>query len=96
MKAEGWYRDPYAVHEDRWYSDGIPTALVRDAEVEGHDPPPSDVPPKEPFEPSLAHGEPPGPDDLRRADEAETPDAPDAPDYSQKVFDVIGETIRPL
>ena len=34
MKAEGWYQDPYQMHEDRWYSDGTPTALVRDADVE--------------------------------------------------------------
>jgi len=40
MTAEGWYRDPYRVHEDRWYSDGTPTALVRDGGIEAKDPPP--------------------------------------------------------
>jgi hypothetical protein len=30
MKAQGWYRDPYLVHEDRYFSDGQPTKLVRD------------------------------------------------------------------
>ena len=30
MKAEGWYHDPYRLHEARWISDGAPTALVRD------------------------------------------------------------------
>ena len=30
MKAQGWYRDPYLVHEDRYFSDGQPTKRVRD------------------------------------------------------------------
>ena len=40
MKAQGWYRDPYCVHEDRYFSDGQPTKLVRDGSVECYDPPP--------------------------------------------------------
>lgn len=40
MSAEGWYRDPFGVHEDRWFSVGTPTPLVRDAGVEAQDPPP--------------------------------------------------------
>jgi hypothetical protein len=39
-KAEGWYRDPFGTHENRWFSDGEPTALVRDGRNEGNDPPP--------------------------------------------------------
>ena len=38
--AEGWYRDPFAIHEDRWMSQGRPTKLVRDGGVEAYDPPP--------------------------------------------------------
>jgi hypothetical protein len=38
--AQGWYRDPYAVHEDRYFSAGKPTKLVRDAGREAYDPPP--------------------------------------------------------
>lgn len=38
MEAEGWYRDPYLVHEDRWFSAGQPTKLVRDAGIEDYDP----------------------------------------------------------
>jgi len=38
--AEGWYRDPYGIHEDRWMSDGSPTKLVRDGGAESYDPPP--------------------------------------------------------
>jgi hypothetical protein len=39
---EGWYVDPFRVHAARWFSDGIPTALVRDkGGVESYDAPPS-------------------------------------------------------
>ena len=41
MRAEGWYRDPYLLHDDRWFSDGKPTRLVRDKAVESYDDPPS-------------------------------------------------------
>jgi hypothetical protein len=40
--VEGWYLDPFGAHVARWFSDGTPTALVRDAGgIEGHDDPPS-------------------------------------------------------
>jgi hypothetical protein len=41
MRAEGWYQDPFKLHVDRWFSDGRPTALVRDGEQEANDPPPA-------------------------------------------------------
>jgi hypothetical protein len=41
MEEEGWYVDPYRIHEARWISAGVPTALVRDGDVETQDPPPS-------------------------------------------------------
>ncbi len=41
MEEEGWYVDPYGVHEARWISAGTPTALVRDGDVEAQDPPPN-------------------------------------------------------
>ena len=37
---EGWFTDPYGVHEARWLSAGRPTKLVRDGEVESYDDPP--------------------------------------------------------
>ena len=40
MRAEGWYQDPFELHTDRWFSDGRPTALVRDGGDEANDPPP--------------------------------------------------------
>ena len=38
--AQNWCLDPFGPHEARWFSDGIPTALVRDGGCEAHDPPP--------------------------------------------------------
>jgi hypothetical protein len=40
IPAEGWHRDPFAIHEDRWMSRGQPTKLVRDGGTESYDPPP--------------------------------------------------------
>jgi hypothetical protein len=44
MNAQGWYQDPYRRHEERWYSGGTPTGLVRDRGVESTDPPPEAAP----------------------------------------------------
>jgi hypothetical protein len=44
MGAQGWYRDPYRIHGDRWFSDGRPTRLVRDKGVESYDDPPLSEP----------------------------------------------------
>jgi len=74
LKAEGWYVDPYGRHDARWFSDGDPTALVRDDGVESRDPPP-DVPYPGQLEPIFgAEGsDSTGADDLRRADSDEAP-----------------------
>ena len=37
-ELEGWCTDPYARHEARWMSRGVPTRLVRDGTVESNDP----------------------------------------------------------
>jgi hypothetical protein len=66
MKAEGWYRDPYLVHEDRWFSDGQPTELVRDGGTEGRDPAPPGPPKTELVE--VRHVPSSDGSDLRRAD----------------------------
>jgi len=47
----GWCTDPFGVHEQRWISTGVPTALVRDGSDESKDPPPSDREPMRPFVP---------------------------------------------
>jgi hypothetical protein len=67
--AEGWYRDPYGIHQDRWFSAGTPTSLVRDRGTEGHDDPPGYPPPGPPVE--IPDADPFPADDLHRADEAE-------------------------
>ena len=38
---QGWYLDPFALHEARYFSDGKPTKLVRDDGVETYQEPPS-------------------------------------------------------
>jgi len=71
VRAQGWYRDPYGMHEDRYFSAGTPTKLVRDDGQESYDSPPDrpllggDLIPA----PSGAGGTSPG-EDLRRADES--------------------------
>ena len=69
-REEGWYTDAYGRHEARWMSAGSPTKLVRDGGVESYDDPPDE----EPSQPAtmIVEDPPPGADDLRRADEAET------------------------
>jgi hypothetical protein len=40
VQEQGWYVDPYRLHEARWVSAGVPTALVRDGGTESNDAPP--------------------------------------------------------
>jgi hypothetical protein len=35
--AVGWFPDPFGRHEIRWFSQGRPTSMVRDGNVESHD-----------------------------------------------------------
>jgi hypothetical protein len=79
MEAEGWYVDPYGRHEERWYSQGTPTALVRDAQVESHDAPPPD-PPRSGSLTREQNEASDGATDLLRADDAENQEMPDAED----------------
>jgi len=68
---EGWFTDPWGHHKARWISLGKATDLVRDGDVEAHDPPP-DTPPT--VTPALIPPEAPGQvgaGDLKRADDAE-------------------------
>ena len=50
---EGWYRDPYGIHEQRWVSQGHATSLVSDRGVERQDEPP-DRTPSRPFVPATS------------------------------------------
>jgi len=94
MEAEGWYHDPYGRHEERWYSNGRPTALVRDAKVEAKDPPPSEPPPTTTLVRSEHRPTAGGPDDLRRADDAERGEL--NPNYGQRAFDNFGYAQTPF
>jgi hypothetical protein len=67
--AEGWYRDPYRIHQDRWFSQGQPTKLVRDGRRECYDPAPGQLPEGD-LVPAESSGEPQDGADLRRADDA--------------------------
>ena len=69
--AQGWYRDPFELHQDRYFSAGEPTKLVRDGDRESYDPSPNRPVP----EGDLIAAEPVGGDtqdgsDQRRADDA--------------------------
>ena len=67
--AEGWYRDPYEVHRDRWFSAGVATKLVRDGGGESYDPPPGRPLPEGELIPAAAGAGAGGTDDQRRADD---------------------------
>jgi len=85
MEAEGWFEDPFRLHAARWFSDGRPTALVRDGETESRDDPPSDcfdgLP--VPIETSEAENS----DDLIRADSDEVPIG--SVDFGRKAWDAF-------
>ncbi|MBV9446792.1 MAG: hypothetical protein JO345_12970 [Streptosporangiaceae bacterium] len=40
-ELQGWYQDPFGLHEKRYISAGRPTKLVRDGQVDSYDEPPS-------------------------------------------------------
>ena len=40
----GWQSDPFDLHEQRYFSQGKPTKLVRDGGIEAYDPPPDASP----------------------------------------------------
>jgi hypothetical protein len=89
---EGWYVDPFGVHAARWFSDGTPTALVRDqGGIESRDDPPSTS-----FEGELqpVQGTPASDgDDLLRADGGDPDNQIFDPNAAVgRVWDTFGET----
>jgi hypothetical protein len=77
QEAEGWYRDPYQIHDDRWMSRGLPTKLVRDSGRESFDSPPDRPPPEGDLVPAEpGDGEATDGSDLRRADDVEANSVP--------------------
>lgn len=41
-EPQGWYEDPFRLHEARYFSAGRPTRLVRDGDAESYDQPPDE------------------------------------------------------
>ena len=86
---QGWFVDPCAVHEQRWLSQGSPTALARDGRAEAQDPPP-DRPmpgPSKRATPTPRTG--PAGADLKRADPRDRGIAADGQ------FDFLGNSAPP-
>jgi hypothetical protein len=63
-ELQGWCADPFQLHEQRYFSAGQPTKLVRDGRVESYDEPPSAsfevTGPQAAAEASVAATQPPG------------------------------------
>ncbi len=91
---EGWYTDPYELHEARWLSDGEPTKLVRDGATESYDAPPPGPPVAVPVrleaDPTARGGQ-----DLLRADSAEEGDAYDSSEANMAALDALGQDGAP-
>jgi hypothetical protein len=88
VKAQGWYRDPYGVHQDRYFSAGQPTKLVRDGGVEDYDPPPPGPPQGELVE--VPDTRPGDGSDLRRADDRKAGTAYDPEATAWSTIDSVG------
>jgi hypothetical protein len=94
--AQGWYRDPYGIHQDRWFSQGQPTKLVRDGRRERYDPVPGQPLPEGDLVPAeQGAGEARDGADLRRADDvgSEPYDPAKARQAAFNIFDITsGQT----
>jgi hypothetical protein len=88
LPAQGWYKDPYGLHQDRWFSCGLPTKLIRDAGVEGYAEPPDAMPPYGDLAPSDPGPEAPTGSDVHRAGEAPY----DKAKAARAVWDVFDRT----
>jgi hypothetical protein len=72
-EIQGWYRDPYGQHEDRYFSAGEATKLVRDVGQESyHEPPARPYNPAELVPAAAQADDDSDGGDLRRADDAES------------------------
>jgi hypothetical protein len=92
--TEGWYLDPYAIHEQRWMSAGQPTTLVRDRGVEANDEPPDSAPPG-PLVPAPVTPSPMA-RDLLRADDVDNEPSPDLGAYARVAMDENALLNNPL
>jgi hypothetical protein len=55
---DGWFQDPFALHEARYISHGKATKLVRDGASESYDPPPTEVISADVLHAAPSHGAP--------------------------------------
>jgi hypothetical protein len=85
-EAEGWYLDPYGVHEQRWISRGRPSNLVRDGNKEAKDEPP-DHPASHPFVPIPSDSAGIGFRDMQRADDVANQPVPASGFYADVAQD---------
>jgi hypothetical protein len=83
----GWYQDPYAIHEYRYFSAGRPTKLVRDDGHDSYDPPPSGTIPEGDLVPAVARTE--------EALSAEAEQSPLSTRMQRAVFDYFDRLIKP-
>ena len=86
---QGWFVDPFAVHEQRWFSQGTATALVRDGRTEAQDPPPDRPVPGPLRRATPAPRTGPADADLKRADGQDRDIAADSQ------FDFMGNPALP-
>lgn len=56
-EPQGWYEDPFRLHDARYFSAGRPTRLVRDGNVESYDEPPGESQPEPGVVRTLARAE---------------------------------------
>lgn len=88
-EAEGWFEDPYLLHEHRWFSSGAPTKLVRDEGRESYGPAP-DEPASRPLVEVIHSSGTRGSVEMLRADD---PEAGTDKNRAQAALDVIAETM---
>jgi hypothetical protein len=89
-QAEGWFEDPYLLHEHRWFSSGTPTKLVRDEGRESYDPAP-DSPASRPLVEVSYSSDTRSSVELLRADD---PEGGADKNQAQTALDVIAETMH--
>ncbi len=91
---EGWFTDPFGLHDARWMSDGNPTKLVRDHGVESYDEvpvvPATQTPTRIEEDPDATAGT-----DLLRADSAEEGEAYDPTTAGLTALDAVAQDGAP-
>jgi hypothetical protein len=91
---EGWFTDPFLLHEERWLSNGRPTNLVKDGGAESFDAPPDRPPTQTPIrieaDPNATGGS-----DLQRADSAESGEVVNPSDFRMAALDAFGQVGAP-